>query len=142
MTRLRTILVLSVVAGGFAACSGGSATVLHTSHGTVVLSQGDGSTSTLADALKSANLGCSDYQDVPQVPQNLSAGIKDIGNCKIGHLGAFSSNSARDQWVSTQLNTVKMADCVEGTTWAVCLFPNQKVTKAKVQSALSGVTTS
>ena len=115
--------------------------MIHTSQGTETLHTGNGTTATLADKLKSANLGCSDYKDVPQTPQNLSGGIKDIGQCGIGHLGVFASTSARDQWVSTQLNTVKMAGCATGSTWAVCLFPKESVTKAQVQSALSGVTT-
>jgi len=99
---------------------------------------GSHATSELAAKLKSANLGCTDYADVPQTPSTFKLGIEDIGRCDLGHLCVFGNGSARDQWIGTQLNGFKMQGCAEGRFWAVCLFPKDKVAVSTVQATLNG----
>lgn len=155
MTGSRSFVWGGVMAAGalaLAACgsSGGSTSSAHTSTSTsapsgptttVALQAGSGATAKLAEKLQAARLGCADYRDVPQNPSAAhQAGILDVGNCGLGHLGVFSTQSARDAWVNTQVSSLKMADCALGREWAVCLFPHSSVTKIQVQSALDGTT--
>lgn len=136
------LVTASVLALGACGGGGGNGAGSHakstTSTGSVAVA-GSQATSTLAGKLKSANLGCADYADVPQNPATFKTGIEDIGRCDLGHLGVFANATARDEWIGTQLNGFKMQGCAEGKFWAVCLFPKDKVTMATVQATLQGV---
>ena len=102
---------------------------------------GSGAAAGLAHRLQTAGLGCRDYRDVPQDATIFQrSGIRDIGDCDLGHLGVFTGAASRDRWIQAQLTVAQMGGCAEGHWWAVCVWRVSPVGNAKVQNALRGLT--
>ena len=140
MYRIPIIGLGGAATVALAACGGGAGSATGGTVPTIVQVKGDGSTAGLARKLTAARLDCGRYEDVAQNPKTLRSGIRDIGNCNLGHIAVFTDQTARDRWMSQQM-TYHMAGCARGQWWAVCVFPNQSVTTAAVQTALGSYRT-
>ena len=140
MYRIPIIGLGAAAALSLSACGGGAGSATSGTVPAIVQVKGDGSTAGLARRLTAAKLDCGRYEDVAQDPKTLRTGIRDIGNCNLGHIAVFTNQQARDRWTSQQL-AYHMAGCASGPWWAVCVFPNQSVTTAAVQTALGSYKT-
>ena len=135
MHRIRIFGLGAAAALTVAACGGGGAGSATSERSPIVQVKGDGSTAGLARKLTLARLDCGRYEDVSQNPKTLRSGVRDIGNCDLGHIAVFTNQNSRDRWSGQQLS-YHMAGCARGPWWAVCVFPNQTVTADAVQTAL------